>query len=123
MPTNAAGNLDLGLLEAPAKSPGYYLARRGAAAFGLGEEAKMELAGTCADDCLSLDDPRLTEVAKGCVMQAVVCRFTGEAFCGDPQCRLSNAYRQRELLEAQTHDDYEYCREHETGFRPLQRMV
>ena len=106
-----------GLVEAPAKSPGYYLARRGAEAFGLAEEAKMELAGTFADDCLSLDDPRLTEVAKGYAMQAVIYRLSGEAFCGDPQCRLFNAHWQLELLEAQTRGDYEYCREHEEFFR------
>jgi len=108
-----------GLVEAPAKSPAYYLARRGAEAFGLAEEAKVELAASFADDCLKLDDPRLTEVAKGYVMQAVVYRLTGEPFCTDTGCRLFNAHWQRELLMAQLGGSYEYCRVHEEFFRDL----
>ncbi len=108
-----------GLVEAPAKSPAYYLARRSAEAFGLAEESKVELASSFADDCLGPEDGRLTEVAKGYVMQAIVYRITGEAFCEDPGCRLYNAHWQRELLEAQFGGDYEYCRKHSQMFRRL----
>jgi hypothetical protein len=83
-----------GLVEAPAKSPGYYLARRGAEAFGLDEESKLELASSFADDCLCLDDERLTEVSKGYAMQAINHRLTGEPFCEDKGCRLFNAHWQ-----------------------------
>jgi len=108
-----------GLIEAPAKAPGYYLARRGAEAFGLDQESRMELADSFADDCLGLGDPRLTEVAKGYAMQAIFYRLTGEAFCADAGCRLYNAHWQRELLEAQLGGDHEYCREHEALLQRL----
>jgi hypothetical protein len=108
-----------GLIEAPAKSTAYYIARRGAEALGMAEEAKMELADSFADDCLSLDDPRLTEVAKGYAMQAIIYRLTGEAFCNDSRCRLYNAHWQRELLKAQLDSGYEFCRDHEQIFRRL----
>lgn len=108
-----------GLMEAPAKSPAYYIARRGAESLGLSEENKLELADSFADDCLSMDDSRLTEVVKGYVMQALVYRIEGEAFCGEPGCRLFNAHWQRELLEAQLGDANEYCPKHEEFFRHL----
>ena len=109
------------MVEAPARSPAYYFAKRGAEAIGLSEEKKMEIAGTFADDCLSLGDPRLSEAAKGYAMQAIVYRITGEAFCEDPQCRLFNARWQRGLLKAQMGGGYEYCQEHEEIIRRFEK--
>jgi len=110
-----------GLVEAPAKAPGYYLARRSAEALGIDEEAKVELAESFADDCLSFDDPRVTEAAKGYVLQAISHRLTGEAFCSEPGCRLFNAHWQRELIAAQLNGGHEFCREHEILFRRQQK--
>jgi hypothetical protein len=101
-----------GLVEAPAREPGYYLARRSSEAFGFQEEAKMELARSFAGDYLTVDDPRLTEAAKGYVMQAAAYRLTGAAFCDDPDCRLFNAHWQRELLRAQLGTEREFCEAH-----------
>lgn len=101
-----------GIVEAPAKSQGYYLARQGAEVLGLGEEEKMELARSFADDCLEQGDPRMSDVVKGYLMQAVAYRITDEPFCSDPHCRLFNAHWQRELLEAQLGGDYEFCEKH-----------
>ncbi|HDZ59997.1 MAG TPA: hypothetical protein ENH44_04335, partial [Actinobacteria bacterium] len=81
-----------GMVEAPARATGYYLARRSAEAMGLAEEKKMELARSFDDDCLEHDDERMTEVAKGYAMQPVAYRLTGEVFCEDPDCRLFNAH-------------------------------
>lgn len=101
-----------GMVEAPAKKPGYYIARQSAEAWGLQAEAKMELSMSFAGDCLKMEDPRLTEAAKGYVMQAVVYRLTGEPFCNDPDCRLFNAHRQSELIRAQFGGPYEFCQNH-----------
>ncbi|MHB9111420.1 MAG: DUF6775 family putative metallopeptidase [Thermoleophilia bacterium] len=108
-----------GLIAAPAKSPEYYIARQGAESMGLSEESKLELADSFADDCLGIDDTRLTEIVKGYVTQALVYRIKGEAFCNEPGCRLFNAHWQRELLEAQMGDADEFCPRHEEFFRRL----
>ena len=105
-----------GITIAPAKDTGFYIARRSAEAFGFAEEEKMEVAAGFAGDSLSLDDPRLTEVAKGYIAQALAYRLSGDAFCSDPDCRLYNAHRQRELIRAQLDSDSEYCGMHEELF-------
>ncbi|MHB8159973.1 MAG: DUF6775 family putative metallopeptidase [Thermoleophilia bacterium] len=110
-----------GLVEAPARSPEYYIALRGAEALGLGEESKLELASSFADDCLSYDDQRLIEVVKGYAMQAIAYRLSGEAFCSDPKCRLFNAHWQRELLKAQLGEGPAFCSEHEEFFQRLSK--
>ena len=110
-----------GLVEAPARSPEYYFALRGAEAIGLGKESKLELADSFADDCLSYDDQRMTEVVKGYAMQAIAYRLSGDAFCSDPKCRLFNAHWQRELLKAQLGEGPDFCSEHEGFFQRLSK--
>ena len=107
-----------GMVEAPARAPGYYLARRSSEALGLQEEEKMELARSYAGDCLSLDDPRLSDAAQGLVMQAVAYRLTGEPFCEDRDCRLFNAHWQSDLIRTQTGGAY--CPRHAEMFASLQ---
>ena len=107
-----------GMVAAPARSRDYYLARQGAAAIGLDGEEAQQVAGSFADDYLEYDDSRLTEVVKGYVMQAIVYRLTGEPFCGDPQCRLFNAHRQSELLEAQLGGN-DFCERHSALFEAV----
>lgn len=104
-----------GLVTAPARSRDYYLARQTATSIGLDEQSAQQLAGSFADDFLEYDDSRMTEVVKGYILQAVAYRMTGEAFCGDSQCRLYNAHRQNELLEAQLSGN-DFCTRHEALF-------
>ena len=91
---------DTGIVEAPAKPKEYYLLKRrltnpmGVVPF---EELKAPFAGQFVD----YDDPRLTEVMKGYVLQCLFHHLTGEAFCEDRRCRLFNAHWQAEVLEAQ----------------------
>ncbi|MBE0429844.1 MAG: hypothetical protein IBX61_08225 [Thermoleophilia bacterium] len=90
-----------GIVEAPARDRAYYITRRNAEALGFSEDEKVELSRSFAEDFLSHDDVRLTEAAKGYLMQAAAYRMTDEPFCKDPECRLYNAHWQRELLKAQ----------------------
>lgn len=93
-----------GLVEAPARSRSYYLAR------GIGLRMPDEKAG---EDFLERDDTRTTEVLKGYIAQSFFYYLTSEPFCDDRNCRLFNAHRQAELLNAQLGGDTEFCREHE----------
>jgi hypothetical protein len=110
-----------GLVEAPAKPREFYLARQ-----QLGVAAGQELAHALLKErfkgqFLDHDDPRLTEVVKGYAMQAVLYQVTGEAFCGDPDCRLFNAHWQAELVHAQLEADRGYCRRHDEMLESLRQ--
>lgn len=89
-----------GLVEGPAKPRGFYAAKRGMrieSADARYEALKEAYAGRFLD----YDDPRLTDVAKGYAMQALLYLVTGEPFCDDEDCVLFNAHWQEEMLHAQ----------------------
>ncbi|HKZ48471.1 MAG TPA: DUF6775 family putative metallopeptidase [Thermoplasmata archaeon] len=100
----------VGIVEAPAKPKEYYLLKRrltapdGVVPF---EAAKAPFAGKFVD----YDDPRLTAVMKGYVLQGLFHHLTGEAFCDNPRCCLFNAHWQAEVLEAQLGSG-RLCRRH-----------
>ncbi|MBS1263158.1 MAG: hypothetical protein MAG715_00328 [Methanonatronarchaeales archaeon] len=96
-----------GLVEGPARPREFYERR----ATPFGESVPSEIATEGIEsDFLEHGDPRLTEVARGMVLQAAFYRATGDAFCDDPDCMLFNAHTQGELLTAQL--DGELCGRH-----------
>ncbi|MFP4631805.1 MAG: DUF7001 family protein [Halobacteriales archaeon] len=100
-----------GLYEAPAKPEEYYKAKQ-KHALATGDAPPREvLESRVEGDFLVERDPRTTEALKGYVLQAVDYHVTGEAFCDEPGCRLYNAHRQGELVEAQLREP-EFCDEH-----------
>lgn len=111
-----------GITVAPAREPGFYFARRGAEALGFAEEEKMALAEGFAGDYLTLDDSRLTEVAKGYAAQVIAYRLSGEEFCEDPDCRIYNAHWQREVIRSQLGGGYEFCPRHAAMFASQARI-
>lgn len=108
-----------GIVEAPAKPREYYIQKElySADAYTLAE-IKKKFAGEFID----YDDHRLTEVAKGYVMQALVYMLTGEAFCKSKKCRLFNAHWQREMIEAQFSAN-EFCRHHTEVLQNLNNKI
>jgi hypothetical protein len=91
---------DTGIVEGPAKPKEYYLLKRKSldASGSIPYEAiKQPFAGRFVD----YDDPRLTEVMKGYVLQGLFHHLTGEAFCDDASCLLYDAHWQSEVLAAQ----------------------
>jgi hypothetical protein len=95
-----------GVVEAPAKPREFYLKRR----LGIPLEVlKAEFMGRFIDH----GDPRLTEVIKGYVLQALIFHMTGHPFCDDPDCRLYNAHWQEDLIRAQLDGRYEFCPDHQ----------
>jgi len=94
-----------GVVEAPAKPREFYLKKR----LGIPLEIlKHEFRGRFID----YSDPRLTEVMKGYVMQALFFHMTGNPFCDNQDCRLYNAHWQEELIRAQLDGEYEFCGDH-----------
>ncbi len=109
-----------GLVEAPAKPRRFYLARERLRAAGL-EAMSPALAAELRDRCLLPNDERLTEVAKGYGLQAIVYALFGEAFCDDPDCRLYNAHWQEEMLHAQLEGTYDLCTRHKAMLQTFVR--
>ncbi len=94
-----------GFVEAPARPKEYYaklLAHQKAEEMGfkVSGEFEEELKREFGERMLSYDH-RLTEVAKGYVLQAAAFFLTHDAFCSDPACRLYNAHTQEEMIDAQ----------------------
>lgn len=108
-----------GLVEAPAKAPSFYIAKNSTAALGFTNDETMELARSFAGDHLEHDDHRMSEVAKGYVMQPVAYRLTGEPFCHDGGCRLYNAHWQTEMIRAQVEVGNDFCSRHEKALKDL----
>jgi len=100
-----------GLYEAPAKPEAYYR-EKGKHALLSGDAPPREvLESEVEGEFLVEDDPRTTDALKGYVLQAVHYLRAGEAFCEEPCCRLFNAHRQDELVEAQLREP-EFCPDH-----------
>lgn len=100
-----------GAVEAPAKPREFYLLKQHYSALGM-PDAVVELEKELGERVLVHDDPRLTEVMKGYLMQAVLYSISGEGFCEDRNCRLFNAHWQEELVRAQIGGEYEFCPRH-----------
>jgi len=95
-----------GIVEAPAKPREFYLKMQ------MGMDAnllKKEFEGQLID----YGDERITEIAKGYVMQAIFFHATGSPFCSDKNCRLFNAHWQKDMIYAQLDGKYELCPFHE----------
>lgn len=98
-----------GIVEAPAKPKGFYVAKQKLGSLGL--EAIDALKEEYKGEFMDYDDERLTEVMKGYAMQAFFYHVINDPFCDSKQCRLFNAHWQSEVIEAQLKDD-KYCERH-----------
>lgn len=94
-----------GLVAAPAKPRDFYIKLK----MGLSREAvKNEF----RDYILDYDDPRLTEIIKGHILQALFYQLTADPFCSHPYCRLYNAHWQEEMIKAQIQPGLGLCPNH-----------
>jgi hypothetical protein len=100
-----------GLYEAPAKPEQYYREKQKHAMLSGDAPPREVLETEVEGEFLVEGDPRTTEALKGYVLQAVHCWRTGEGFCDDAGCRLSNPHRHPGVIEAQLRDP-EFCDEH-----------
>jgi hypothetical protein len=100
-----------GLYEAPAKPESYYRTKQSHALVAGDAPPREVLEEEVEGDFLVADDPRTTDALKGYVLAAYHYLETGEAFCESGGCRLYDAHRQPELLEAQLRGP-QFCEEH-----------
>lgn len=101
-----------GIVEAPAKPKEFYHLKQNYSMLGMDipfDIIKKELQGRF----IEYDDPRLTEIMKGYVMQSIFYHLIHKPFCEDKNCRLFNAHWQDEVINAQLNDG-DFCKKHET---------
>lgn len=90
-----------GLYEAPAKPEAYYREQQKQALVGGDVPPREVLENQVEGEFLVENDPRTTDALKGYVLQAVHFLETGEGFCENESCRLSNPHRQPGVIRAQ----------------------
>lgn len=100
-----------GIVEAPAKPREYYLAKQKYGLLKAWELKEKEVKQKFKDRFIDYHDPRLTEVLKGYLAQAIFFELTGNPFCENKSCRLFNAHWQEDLLRAQIKSG-KFCKKH-----------
>ena len=111
--TNPAIISTTGIIEAPAKPKKYYLELM----TNFSEENIEKIKEKYKGQFLEYNDPRLSEVVKIYLLQAIMYYETGDAFCEDKKCSLYNAHWQKELLYAQLNK--KFCKKHEKSFKEI----
>jgi hypothetical protein len=87
-----------GIIEAPAKQRKYYYDLMTNFTRGINvETVKQKYKGAY----LEYNDPRLSKIIEGYLLQAIFYYETGEPFCENIECRLFNAHWQKDLLYSQ----------------------
>lgn len=90
-----------GIVEAPAKPREYYFLKQQFHSLGMADAAAVKLDQEFRGRFIDHQDPRLTEVMKGYVLQVLLYHLTGDPFCGDVDCCLYNAHWQEEVIRSQ----------------------
>ena len=97
------------IIEGPAKPKGYYFKQMLKDLLSI---SSKEIENEFASTFISYDDPRLTQVATGYVIQAIFFFLTnGNPFCSEYPCRLFNSHWQEELIYTQVINPV-LCEEH-----------
>ena len=97
-----------GIIEAPAKPKQYYLDLMTNFSKEKIEGIKEKYKG----EFLEYHDSRLSGIAEGYVLQAIMYYTTGEAFCENKECRLFNAHWQKDLFYSQI-ENKKLCTKHQ----------
>ncbi|MEM7534987.1 MAG: DUF6775 family putative metallopeptidase [Chloroflexota bacterium] len=87
-----------GLVEAPAKPKEYYYVRGRMIQSGMDTS---ELDSMYKGRFVEYDDPKISSILVSYALQVISYEKTGEAFCDDPECCLSNSHWQEEVLNIQ----------------------
>lgn len=104
-----------GIVESAARPKEYYFERLTC----IGQEELAELDKKYCKAFIVRHDPRLPDIVKGYLLQAVMYYETGEAFCTDAQCRLYNAHWQSDLIRTQILER-RLCKRHRAKLSQIQ---
>lgn len=107
-----------GIVEAPAKPRDYYLEKQKYSLLKAWELKEEELKRKFKNRFIDYHDPRLTEVLKGYIAQAIFFIFTGNPFCKNKACCLFNAHWQEELIRAQLKSG-KFCKFHKAELKKI----
>ncbi|MEM2062146.1 MAG: hypothetical protein QXJ61_00675 [Candidatus Nitrosocaldus sp.] len=111
-----------GIVEAPAKPKEFYTLYYYYLSQGITINVD-ELKSIFKDMILEHDDPRLTDIVKGYVMQAVFYSILNDTpFCNEKRCILYNAHWQDEVIGAQIRDGGGLCRKHREVLDEFNRL-
>lgn len=105
-----------GIVEAPAKPKEYYVAKQRYSQLKIWELKEAEVKKKFRNRFIDYHDPRLTEVLKGYIAQAISFNVNGNPFCEKKTCRLFNAHWQEDLIRAQIKSG-KLCKKHWKLFR------
>lgn len=97
-----------GLVEALELPKQYHFLRQQVAILGVEEDVE----DIFADQTVGYGDPRINEVCKGYIMQALYYQMTGETGCSDPECRLHIVPSHVETLKTQVTGKPGLCERH-----------
>ncbi len=97
-----------GIIEAPAKPKQYYLDLM----TNFSEEKIEKIKEKYKGEFLEYHDSRLSDIAEGYVLQAIMYYTTGDAFCENKECRLFNAHWQKDLFCSQI-ENKKLCAKHQ----------
>ncbi len=100
-----------GLIDGPARAREYYMAKQ-----MLGQDPEG-IEGMGDDDHLTKDDDRVPTAIASAFLQVAKYHVTGDPFCEDDGCRLSNPHWQADLLD--TMATGRLCKEHEAWLHQL----
>ena len=107
-----------GIIEAPAKPKQYYLDLM----TNFSEEKIEEIKEKYKGEFLEYHDSRLSDIAEGYVIQAIMYYITGDAFCENKECRLFNAHWQKDLFYSQL-ENKKLCDKHQKKLKELTNQV
>jgi hypothetical protein len=97
-----------GLVEALELPKKYHFMRQQLAILGIEED----LDGLFAEETLAYGDPRLNEICKGYILEAIFFHLAGEIGCADPDCRLHITGSHVETLRTQVQGSGTLCERH-----------
>lgn len=109
-----------GIVEAPARPREYYVLKQQLEAQGAGEFAITELKKSLKDRFLDYEDPRISDVVRGLVLQCVMFHLTLKPFCSNKDCMLYNSHWQEELIASEANSQ-RLCGKHSKQIKDLGR--
>lgn len=109
-----------GIVEGPAKPREFYLYKQRYSALGTWPLEEAGVRRKFKGQFIDYQDPRMSEVVKGYIAQAVFFYMTGDPFCENKACRLFNAHWQKDLIYSQVTRG-KFCRQHNKVLKSIKR--